>query len=54
MNKLQSWAIAIIILSAYSVAGEMDYQDAVAQHAKNCESAIYINDNNLDCGEYNE
>ena len=49
-KTLKAWAVGLIVLSAFSIAGEMDYQDEIAKHSKGCESATYAFDNKLECG----
>ena len=43
------WLVIALILIAFCITGTMDYNDEVAQHSVNCESATYVNDNNLNC-----
>lgn len=47
--KIKRSLIAIVLLAAFSLVGEMDYQDAVAQHNFNCQYATYSVDNHSEC-----
>ena len=49
MKSLKEWAVLALILGAFCLTGTMDYNDAVLQHGVNCQSATYVNDNNLNC-----
>ncbi len=40
--------VCTFLFAAFSLVGEMDYQDAVAQHKVNCDSASYVNDNYME------
>jgi hypothetical protein len=40
-----------LLFAAFCLVGTMDYQDEVLQHSVNCQSATYVFDNNLECGE---
>ena len=48
-ERLKTLAVVVAILSLVSIASEMDYQDAVAQHAVNCSSSTYTYDNKGEC-----
>lgn len=48
-DRPTGWLVVALILIAFCITGTMDYNDAVAQHSVNCESATYAHDNKSIC-----
>jgi hypothetical protein len=48
-KALKEWLCWFAFFALICVAGTMDYNDAVLQHDVNCQSATFVNDNNLNC-----
>ena len=49
-ERLMELAVVTLIVTLILIAGKMGYEDEVAQLKSNCDSAAYVNDNNVDCG----
>ena len=44
-QHIKPMLVMLFFICAYSIAGNMEYQDEVAQTKINCASATYANDN---------